>query len=236
MVYLVPTFSNPTGRTIGVEKRKKIAEITAKYEVMLIEDDPYSELRYTGGRVPSIKSFDTAGNIIFTTSFSKTIAPGLRCGVCVGAKDVIRKLTIGKQATDVHTSSLSQAIINCYLNKGYMDPQLNKVIPLYRQKKDAMIEAIDKYMPKEFKYTNPEGGLFIWGVFEGVDIDTAKFFADVCAKTKTAYVTGVSFFADENTKNALRLNFSNASLQDIDKGMKRLGDYLKKIVAEVKNG
>lgn len=230
LLYLVPTFSNPTGKTLSEKKRKAIAELTAKYNVMVLEDDPYSELRFSGERVKSLKSFDKAGNVIFTASFSKTIAPGLRCGYCIADKEVIRKLTIGKQATDVHTSSLSQAIINEYLKKGLFEPHVESIKKVYKEKKDAMAEAIKKYMPcDKIKFTDPEGGLFIWGEFSD-NIDTDEIFKDVCLKTKVAYVAGSTFFPGENVKNTFRLNYSNATLQQIDEGIKKLGDYFKNLL------
>ena len=231
VLYVVPTFSNPTGRTYSIAKRKAIYELAVKYGVMVLEDDPYSELRFSGDRVPSIKSFDKTGNVIYITSFSKTLAPGLRTGIAIGAPEVIRKMTIGKQATDVHTSSLSQAIINDFLSKGLMDARVNELIPMYLEKKNAMMQAISKYMPKEFTYTNPDGGLFIFGEFdESLGINTMQLFPEV-AKRKVAYVSGHSFFASEDKFNTLRLNYSNASLEQIESGMKNLGDFFKEIIA-----
>ncbi len=231
VLYVVPTFSNPTGRTYSIAKRKAIYELAVKYNVIILEDDPYSELRFSGERVPSIKSFDKTGNVIYITSFSKTLAPGLRTGIAIGDPEVIRKMTIGKQATDVHTSSLSQAIINNFLSKSLMDARVSELIPLYLEKKNAMMSAIEKYMPKEFTYTNPDGGLFIFGEFdESLGINTMKLFPEVAAH-KVAYVSGHSFFASEDKFNTLRLNYSNASLDQIDSGMKKLGDFFKKIIA-----
>ena len=231
VLYVVPTFSNPTGRTYSIAKRKAIYELAVKYNVIILEDDPYSELRFSGERVPSIKSFDKTGNVIYITSFSKTLAPGLRTGIAIGDPEVIRKMTIGKQATDVHTSSLSQAIINNFLSKSLMDARVSELIPLYLEKKNAMMSAIEKYMPKEFTYTNPDGGLFIFGEFDGsLGINTMKLFPEVAAH-KVAYVSGHSFFASEDKFNTLRLNYSNASLDQIDSGMKKLGDFFKKIIA-----
>ena len=224
-IYLVPTFSNPTGRTIPIENRKQIAELAAKYNVIILEDDPYSELRYEGERLPSIKSFDKAGRVIFATSFSKTVSPGLRCGVCVADKEITAKIVLGKQATDVHTSLLSQAIVNRYLNKGLFDQNLEGMIPYYKEKKNLMVDAIKEYMPEQFKYSNPMGGLFIWGEFDA-DIDTGELFIEG-VKRKVAYVPGVSFFADGKTKNCLRLNFSMAKVSEIEKGIKVLGDFYK---------
>ncbi len=231
VLYIVPTFSNPTGREYSIENRIAIAQLTAKYGVIVLEDDPYSELRFEGDRIASIKSFDKTGNVIYITSFSKTLAPGLRTGIAIGHADIIRKMTIGKQATDVHTSSLSQAIVNDFLSRGLMDARVSELIPLYKEKKDAMIAAICKYMPKEFKYTDPKGGLFIFGEFdESLGINTFKLFPEIASK-KVAYVSGHSFFASEDKFNCLRLNYSNASLEQIDIGIKRLGDFFKNIIA-----
>ncbi len=225
LVYLVPTFSNPTGKTIGVEKRKKIAEVTAKYQVMLLEDDPYSKIRFEGEEVPPIKAFDVTGNVLYNTSFSKTVAPGIRVGIIHGAPEVIRKLTIGKQATDVHTVSLTQAMVDKYLRGGYMDKVLDEVKPIYKAKKDAMIAAIERYFPSCVKYTNPEGGLFIWCELpEGTD---AKALLLKAIDVNVAYVVGDAFFADGSGKNTFRLNYSNATMEQIDTGINRLGNILK---------
>lgn len=233
VLYIVPTFSNPTGRTYSVENRKAIAELTAKYNVMVLEDDPYSELRFSGERVPSIKSFDKAGNVVYITSFSKTLAPGLRTGVAIGAKEVIRKYTIGKQATDVHTCLLSQAIIDNFLRKNLMDERLEELKAVYLEKKTAMLNAIKKYMPKEFKHTNPDGGLFIFGEFdEKYGINTLELFPELVKQYKVAYVSGHSFFASEDKFNTLRLNYSNASLEQIDDGVRKMGEFFKKVLTD----
>ena len=225
-VYLVPNFSNPTGKTLSVETRKKALEICEKYGVLIVEDDPYRELRYSGENLPSIKSFDKNGNVIYICSMSKTIAPALRVGVAVAPEEIIRKMTIGKQATDVHTNSLAQAIVSKYILKGMVDPQLKKAIPIYREKRDAMLAAIEKYMPKTFKYTHPDGGLFIWGEFTD-GTNAAEKFKEALA-VKVAYVCGKDFFADGKGENCIRLNFSNATIEQIETGIKRLGAVFSK--------
>ncbi len=225
LIYLVPTFSNPTGKTIGVEKRKKIAEITAKYEVVLLEDDPYSKIRFEGEPVPPIKAFDTTGNVLYNTSFSKTVAPGIRVGIIHGDPAIIRKLTIGKQATDVHTVSLAQALVDKYLRGGYMEKVLDQVKPIYKAKKDRMIDAMEKHFPACIKYTNPEGGLFIWCELpEGVD---AKELLYKAIDVNVAYVVGDAFYADGSGKNTFRLNYSNATYEQIDTGIERLGKIFR---------
>lgn len=230
ILYLVPNFSNPTGKTLSIEKRKAIYELCLKHGVIIIEDNPYGEIRYSGVRVPSIKSLDRAGIVIYVTSFSKVISPGLRTGIAVAAPEIIRKLTIGKQASDVHTSSLSQAIIDRYIRDGRLEPHLKKIVPIYRVKKEAMTDAIQKYMPKGIKFTDPEGGLFIFGEFSRKGINTDEIFSDVVKKTNCAYVPGSSFFADGKTFNTFRLNFSNATVEQIDKGIKALAEYFNDLL------
>lgn len=230
ILYIVPNFSNPTGKTLTAEKRKTIAEITAKYNVIVIEDDPYGEIRYEGQRVPSIKSFDKAGNIVYVTSFSKTISPGLRTGICVADEKVIRKLTIAKQAVDVHTSNLSQAIVDGFLRKSLLDKHLNAIIPMYKSKKQAMYKAIERYMPQEMSFTNPQGGLFIWCEFKN-GFNASEAFLDAVNETETAYVSGTAFFAEDIVHNTLRLNYSNASIEQIENGIRKLGEFFKKRIS-----
>jgi 2-aminoadipate transaminase len=152
---------------------------------------------------------------------SKTIAPALRVGVVIANEEVIKKMTIGKQATDVQTNSLAQAIVNKYILQGMVDPQLKKAIPIYREKRDAMLNALKKYMPKNFKYTNPDGGLFIWGEF--TDGTSAQLKFNEAIANKVAYVCGNDFFADGKGDNFVRLNFSNATVEQIETGIKMLG-------------
>ncbi len=231
-LYCVSTFSNPTGKTYSVENRKKIAEITAKYNVMVLEDDPYSKLRFEGNWVPSIKSFDKAGNVVYLTSFSKVLSPGLRVGVAIGDKEVIRKMTIGKQGVDVTTSNLSQLIVGEYLRRGYLFKNIEKSLPIYRERKNAMIAALNKYMPEEYKYVNAEGGLFIWGEFNA-PINTVEL-APEAIKHDVAYIQGQVFYADGSGLNTMRLNFSNATVDRIDAGIHRLGDMFKAEIAKLK--
>lgn len=231
-LYCVSTFSNPTGKTYSVANRKEIASLTAKYNVMVLEDDPYSKLRFEGEWVPSIKSFDTHGNVVYLTSFSKVLSPGLRVGVAIGDKEVIRKLTIGKQGVDVTTSNLSQLIVCEYLKRGYLFPNIEKNLPVYRERKNAMIDALNKYMPEEFTFVNAEGGLFIWGEFDA-PINTTEL-APEAIKHDVAYIQGQVFYADGSGLNTLRLNFSNATLEKIDAGIHRLGDMFKEEIAKIK--
>jgi len=224
-LYVVPTFSNPTGETYSIENRKAIAGITAKYDVMVLEDDPYAEIRYDGERLPCIKTFDKNDNVVYLASFSKTIAPSLRIAVAVGNIAVLDKFVICKQATDVCNPSISQLVVAEFLQGDTLEKHLAEIIPVYREKRDKMLECIEKYMPKTFVYQIPKGGLFLWGHFTD-NRDTLADFKKVIEK-KVAFLPGTHFYADGSGKNTMRLNFSNASLEQIEEGVKVLGEYFK---------
>jgi 2-aminoadipate transaminase len=227
-IYLVPTFGNPTGKTYPAEKRKKILEIAVKYGTPILEDDPYCHLRFEGEAVPSIKSIDTTGLVIYNTSYSKIISPGIRCGVCVADSEIISKMTLCKQATDVHTSTLSQALVDGFLRGNYLDAHLKSILPVYLRKKVLMKEAIKKYFPSDFECTNPNGGLFVFGGFKS-RVNTSDYFMKAL-QNNVAYVNGVEFYAAGDIYNTLRLNFSNASDEQIDKGIAMLGAIFKGVI------
>lgn len=229
MLYCVPTFSNPTGRTYTTANRKAIAMLTARYGVMVLEDDPYSLLRFSGTPVPPLKSFDLAGNVVYVTSFSKIISPGLRVGAAVGDPKVIRYMTVGKQGTDLHTGNLSQMIVAKYLEKGYLYPNVDKSLPIYLERKTAMMNAIAAYMPEEFVHTDPEGGLFIWGALPDC-IDTVRLLPEAIERN-VAYIQGQVFYADGSGRNTIRLNYSNANPDQIEKGIKSLGGLFKEKIS-----
>lgn len=221
LAYLVPNFSNPTGKTLRAETRKRVVEIAKKYNLVIIEDDPYRELRYEGEPLPAIKSFDKDNTtVVYLCSASKTVSPGLRVGIAVGNSEIIRKMTIGKQAVDVHTSTLAQAIVNKYIEKGLLVENIVKAVPIYRGKRDFMLKQLAEKMPDTFKFTHPEGGLFIWGEFTDGTSAKAKF-KDAIA-SNVAYVCGNDFYADGSGDNTMRLNFSNASYEQIEEGVNRL--------------
>lgn len=232
LIYLVPTFSNPTGKTLSLAKRKQIYELLIKYNVVLIEDDPYGELRFEGERVPSIKSLDKTGHVIYVCSFSKIISPAMRIGIMIADKEIIKKVNLGKQATDVHTVTLCQAIVDKFIRYGYIETQIASLLPIYLKKKTAMIEAIKKYFPPSVYYTNPQGGLFIW--VELPESINALSLLTKAIESKVAYVTGNSFYADGRGLNTLRLNFSNASEEQIDRGIKALGELFTKELSNIK--
>jgi len=223
-LYVVPTFSNPTGGTYSQKNRQKIAEITAQYGVMILEDDPYSQIRFEGEVVPPLKTFDKAGNVVYVASFSKIIAPSLRIAVAVADPAVIGRFVIAKQSTDVCAPSISQLVVAEFL-KNNLAEHLKNIIPIYKEKRDQMVKCIEEYFPKSFIYDVPHGGMFVWGHFEG-ERDLLAIFKEV-VELGVAYLPGSHFFPDGSGKNTMRLNFSNATLEQIEKGVKILGEYFK---------
>ncbi len=219
LLYTIPTFQNPTGITLSAERRAPIAALAAKYGVVVAEDDPYRDLRYAGTPCPSIKSFDRDGWVVFLGSFSKIISPGLRVGFMAGDSRILRKCTIGKQSADVHTSNLSQAIVDQYLRRGLLPDHIASICESYRAQLNAMLDDLSTF-PEGTQYTHPEGGLFIFVTLpEGID---AKELLAQAVEKHVAYVPGTHFFCDDGHENTLRLNFSNASINQIHQGMNAL--------------
>jgi 2-aminoadipate transaminase len=218
-LYVVPTFSNPTGESFSQKNRALIAQVASRYNLCVLEDDPYAEIRFEGAPIPTIKSFDKTGNVIYLQSFSKIVAPALRLAAVVGAKQIIEKFLVAKQSTDVCAPSVDQLVLAEFL-KTELKAHLGKIIPIYKRKRDAMAAALKKYMPKQFKFEIPKGGLFIWGRLPGQDL--LKAFP-MALRRNVAYLPGVYFFADGKGRDTMRLNFSNAALGQIESGIKALG-------------
>jgi 2-aminoadipate transaminase len=233
IVYTVPTFQNPTGVTMSIERRKRIVELAKKYDFFIIEDNPYGELRYSGDPVDLIISLDQPGVdkglTIYLGTFSKTISPGFRVGWVVAQQNLIRKMVIAKQSLDLCTNVFSQAIIAEYLKEGLMDSHKEKIKTLYKNKRDIMLESMSKYLPSETKWTKPDGGLFLWVTLPD-NIDTRDLLKKAVEK-KVAFVPGTAFACDGNIKNTMRINFSNASDENIVEGIKRLGQVIKEELA-----
>ena len=231
MFYTIPTFQNPSGYVTGVEARKVIARLAAEYDMLVIEDDPYASLRFTGEKLPTIKSFDTSDNVIVLTSFSKTISPGLRVALCFGNKELIRKMTIAKQGSDTHSPNLNQAIVAEFINRGMMDKHIEFISGVYAKSAGVMIDAMNEYFPEFVKYQAPVGGLFIWCTLpEGWDAETLFRRA---VERKVAFVPGAPFHTNEGAgKNTFRLNFSAEPEERIREGIKRLGELIREMAAE----
>jgi 2-aminoadipate transaminase len=222
LIYTIPTFQNPTGRTLSLERRKDVAKLAALHGAVVIEDDPYCDLRYSGEALPPIKSFDDADNVIMLNSFSKIVSPGLRVGTVAASAEIIPKLTVAKQCSDTHTAILPQAICAEYLNRGLLPGHLKSTAPMYKERLDTMLACIEKYLPAEAEYTRPDGGVFIWLTMPD-GFDAQELLVTATQKYKVAFVPGAPFHADPaDGKNTLRLNFSGATPDKIEEGMQRL--------------
>lgn len=228
LLYLVPNFQNPTGITTTLERRKAVSDLASKYNVLVIEDDPYGRLRYEGSALPSIFSLNKTGSVVYLTSFSKTISPGLRVGAAIGDSELIGKMTIGAQTETVHCSVLNQAMVYEFIRSGQHEPHIEKMCKLYKARRDNMLTAIKEYMPREVTYTHPEGGLFLWCTLpEG--IDAMEVFKKAVEK-KVAFVAGNSFYCENPAKNTFRLNFSFVNEEKATKGIKALAETIKEFI------
>ena len=225
-IYLIPDFQNPAGVTMTEKRRKEILALAHKYDVLILEDSPYRELRYEGKTQKTMYELDGTGHVIMLGTFSKIFCPGFRIGWVVAHPDILDKIVIAKQATDLCTPPFTQRIAARYIEKGLLDPKIEEIRKLYSTKQKGFLEALDKYMPEEFTWTKPEGGLFMMANAPEY-MDTNTLLMDCIKEQKVAYVAGTSFFCDGGGKNTLRLNFSYETLEKNEEGVKRLGDFFK---------
>ena len=224
MLYTIPTFQNPTGKTLAADRRPVIAALAEKYGFVVAEDDPYRDLRYSGTPLPSIKSYDKSGLVVFLGSFSKLISPGLRVGYIAAHPTILRKCIIGKQSADVHTPTLNQAVVDAFLREGLLDHHVASICESYGKQLHAMLEELSLF-PAGTTYTKPEGGLFVWAELpQGINATTLLMKA---VDRKVAYVPGSHFFAEGGRENTMRLNFSNSSIEKIHEGMAILRDVIQ---------
>lgn len=225
LLYIIPTFQNPTGVTLSAQRRKVIAGLGAKYGVVIAEDDPYRDLRYGGEALPSIQSYDEEGWVIYLSSFSKLISPGMRVGCAVvKPASLMRKMVIGKQSTDVHSPMLTQAIVDDYLRQGLLPGHIRQICGFYKEQLDAMLECFSLF-PQGCTHTAPEGGLFVWASLpQGMDAQTLLAKA---VEKGVAFVPGVHFYPEGGHANTMRLNFSNADVPAIREGMARLAQTIQ---------
>jgi 2-aminoadipate transaminase len=232
-LYTIPNFQNPTGVTLTAERRQSLYAIAARYGLMIVEDDPYGRLRYTGKDVPSIKSLDTEGIVIYLSTTSKIIAPGLRVGWVVANKEVRRKLTIVKQAADLHTSSLDQRIVQRYLADFDSEAHIQLIRKAYGEHYAVMDAALAEAMPPGFSWTHPEGGMFLWVTcLEGVNTNELMLKA---MERKVLFVPGRDFFSNDPGLRFMRLNFSTSSVEKIREGIGHLGEVCAAAVQSASN-
>lgn len=225
MIYVIPDFQNPTGKTWSLERRHKFMDIINRYEIPVIEDNPYGELRFEGTNMPSLKSLDTKDLVVFLGTCSKILAPGLRIGWICASKENLVKYNFIKQGADLQSSTIDQLIADRFLDMYDLDEHVEKIKDVYRKRRDVMLKTMEETFPKEVKFTHPEGGLFTWCVLpEYMD---AKVLAKQCLEKKVAYVPGGSFFPNGGKENHFRLNYSCMPEDKIKEGITRIAEVLK---------
>lgn len=224
-IYTIPDFQNPAGVTMSLERRKKLIEIAAKREIPIIEDSPYRELTFTGKTLPSLWNLTGGKGVIMLKTFSKMLFPGMRMGWTVAEPHVIEKVEMLKQSVDLCTPSFNQLILASYIRQGKMKKSIEKAIEVYKPKAEAMLTALEKYMPKQVSWSKPSGGMFLWVILPK-NIDTEKIFMKAI-ENNVAYVIGRPFHCDNSGANTMRLNYSFATHKQIDEGIKRLAEAIK---------
>jgi 2-aminoadipate transaminase len=239
-IYVLPNFQNPTGATLSLERRRRLIELADQYGVPIVEDDPYGQLRFEGEHLPSVVVLDGQfrdncqpcyrGNVIYLSTFSKILAPGLRLAWVIAPPEVIRKLVQAKQGADLHTSTFNQLIAHEVGRGGFLDRHIHTIRRVYRERRDVMLAAMDGYFPPGVDWTHPQGGLFLWGMLpEGLNsTDVFK----VAVERKVAFVPGDAFYPCGGGHNTMRLNFSNATPEKIMEGIARLGQVLYEKIGE----
>lgn len=225
LLYTIANFQNPTGRTLTLARRRELAEIAGRHGLVVVEDDPYGKLRYRGSDLPPIRSLDTTGHVIYVSTFSKTVAPGLRTGYAIAPEAIQRQLVVVKQATDLHSSSLDQRIIHEYYQANDPVPHVERIRAAYRERYAVMEECLRAELPEGFEWTHPEGGMFLW--VTGPAGMKAHELLVRGLETGVVFVPGRDFFPDGGGDNQLRLNFSNTTVATIREGIPRLGRLLR---------
>lgn len=238
-IYALPNFQNPTGSTLALERRHQLVKLADQYGVPIIEDDPYGQLRYEGEDLPAIelidsqtreKNGDYTGNVIYLSTFSKILAPGLRLAWVIAPDTVIRKMALAKQGTDLHTSTFNQIVAHEISQHGFLDQHIKVIQDTYRERRNVMLDALTKYMPDGVSWTYPQGGLFLWATLPQQLNATELMSEAICEKV--AFVSGESFHPNGGGTNTLRLNFSCMKPDRIVEGISRLGKVFKKKLVE----
>ena len=229
LLYIIPTFQNPAGITTSLAKRKAIYEVCKKYGLMILEDNPYGELRFAGEEIPTIKSFDTEGLVIYCSSFSKILSAGMRVGFVVAPEEVAAKMVVAKQSEDVHTNQFFQMLCYKFMTECDLDAHIAMIREVYGRKCRLMLECLEKELPSSIHFTRPEGGLFIWVTLpDGVD---ATAFLKACMAQKLMIVPGATFNCDVTEGSmSFRLNYSTPSDEQIREGVARLGRVARELV------
>ncbi len=238
-IYVLPNFQNPSGTTLRLERRKQLVELADRYGVPIVEDDPYGQLRFEGDHLPSVVSLDSefrgdagcyTGNVIYLSTFSKLLAPGLRLAWVIAPEQVIHKLVQAKQAADLNTAAFNQMVAYETIKDGFLDEHVKLIRSVYRERRNVMLEMMDEMFPPEARWTRPEGGMFLWGILPE-NMDAAEVLQQAIER-KVAFVPGQPFHPNGGGKNTMRLNFSYSNPETIREGITRLGTLLKELVVK----
>ena len=236
-IYVLPNFQNPSGTTLSLERRHQLVELADRYGVPIVEDDPYGQLRFEGENLPSVVSLDSkyrgdegcyTGNVIYLSTFSKLLAPGIRLAWVIAPEQVIQKLVQTKQAADLNTSAFNQMTAYEVGKDGFLDEHVKHIRAVYKERRDVMLEMMEEMFPREVHWTHPQGGMFLWGILPE-EQDTAKVLK-LAIQRKVAFVPGDSFHPNGGGNNTMRLNFSYSSPESIREGITRKGTLLKEVV------
>lgn len=240
-IYALPNFQNPSGATLALERRQRLVELAEQYGVPIVEDDPYGQLRYEGEHLPSLALLDAqrqghcevcyTGNVIYLSTFSKILAPGLRVAWVVAPPNVIRKLVLAKQGADLQTSTFNQMVIHEMAHGGFLDRHIQVIREIYRARRDAMLSAMQEHFPRSAHWTKPAGGLFLWGTLPAGE--SARHVLQAAIEQKVAFVPGAPFYPNGDGDSTFRLNFSNMPIVKIHDGIARLGRVLERELGEV---
>ncbi|MBI4723209.1 MAG: PLP-dependent aminotransferase family protein, partial [Candidatus Stahlbacteria bacterium] len=229
LIYTVPDFQNPSGVTMSLNRREQLTALAEKYDLLILEDTPYRELKYEGATLPSIFSIAGRSRVMMLYTFSKVFCPGMRLGFAIAGEQIIDKLVTAKQSTDLCTSPFNQALLCEMLKGGALDEHIGKIVSVYREKREFMLDTLDKYLTPlgltDLKWTEPRGGLFLWLTLPDY-MDTEEMLSRALQKN-VAYVIGSAFYHDRSVKNTMRLNFSYPSLEKISEGIKRLSELIE---------
>lgn len=223
-IYVMPNFQNPSGITLSLERRIKLVEIAQQYRVPILEDDAYGELRYSGEALPALKALDKGQQVIYLGSFSKVLSPGLRVSALIAPDEVMEKLVFAKQAADLHTDNLAQRITYEFLHRNLLDPHIQVIISSNRKRRDALLQAMERYFPPGVSWTRPDGGIFLW-VTLPQSMDTMELF-EKAIQAKVAFVPGSCYYALGGGDNSMRVNFSVCNEEKIEVGIQRLAKVI----------
>jgi 2-aminoadipate transaminase len=229
-LYLVPNFQNPTGRTLPLKRRRAIAQILRRFDTLLVEDDPYGDLRYRGTPIPPIKTL-APDHVVYLSTLSKIFAPGLRMGFCLAPHLISQWLVLAKQGVDLHTSTFNQALAAEYLAGGHLKRHLPHIIDLYRPRQEALLDAMARFFPESFSWSAPDGGMFVWVKGPaGMDMETVN---QMAVARMTAFVPGTYFFARPGDgRETMRLNYTMADEETLTGAIKIIGDVLKEALTQ----